>query len=396
MAQEAPQGCGLHLTAMDHPSYGPPDLSAMGREGRSNLGSLEEEVYLQRGRGGGGSVTWSLVAPPPHPPTGDPTRLSEGGNGSLYGTASAAGLLYRACLGTSPISATYGQAGRPALPWVGDEAISAAAPPLGPTEMGGHRRFGRYGRYIVTGGSGMVAGHVAMWLSRTMGAAHVHLVSRSGGFPDGLLPALLSDRNCIFPPSDAGSECLLPGGGLGGRWGTATVFTASKADPSLIEDAAWVMTAVQPNIDGCGGGVDADAAELGAQELGGTQEAAGSVRGGAVRAGAGVMAHPLLGTFHAAGVLDDAMISRMTLSAVRRTAAPKPVALARFMAAAGPGIGALPCQTHVMFSSVASLLGSPGQSNYAAANAALDAQALAMQVGQDLFYFHVNISPTRL
>jgi len=77
---------------------------------------------------------------------------------------------------------------------------------------------------------------------------------------------------------------------------------------------------------------------------------------------------PLRGVIHAAGTLDDALLLKLSLSS--------------FMSVAESKIkGALnlhqltreqPLAFFVMFSSVASLLGSPGQANYAAANSFLD------------------------
>jgi acyl transferase domain-containing protein/acyl carrier protein len=80
---------------------------------------------------------------------------------------------------------------------------------------------------------------------------------------------------------------------------------------------------------------------------------------------------PLRGVFHVAMVLDDAFIPQLNVE--------------RFTKVTGPKVqGAwnlheqtqdLPLDHFVMFSSVASLIGSPGQANYAAANAFLDALA---------------------
>lgn len=84
---------------------------------------------------------------------------------------------------------------------------------------------------------------------------------------------------------------------------------------------------------------------------------------------------PLRGILHAAGVVDDGMLPEQTLQRFGRVMAPKVRGtwnLHRFTAA-------LPIDFFVMFSSGASLLGSPGQSNYAAANSFLDAMAYVRQ-----------------
>jgi myxalamid-type polyketide synthase MxaB len=83
--------------------------------------------------------------------------------------------------------------------------------------------------------------------------------------------------------------------------------------------------------------------------------------------------HPLLGIFHAAGILNDGILQRQTPD--------------RFQSVLSPKVrGALnlhfltqhyPLDCFVLFSSAASLLGSGGQANYAAANAFLDALAQA-------------------
>jgi hypothetical protein len=80
---------------------------------------------------------------------------------------------------------------------------------------------------------------------------------------------------------------------------------------------------------------------------------------------------PLRGVIHAAGVIDDAPL--LELNSVR---------LAKVMAPKVAGAFALhrltretPLDFFVLFSSVSSVLGSPGQGNYAAANAFMDALA---------------------
>ena len=77
---------------------------------------------------------------------------------------------------------------------------------------------------------------------------------------------------------------------------------------------------------------------------------------------------PLDGIFHCAGVIEDATLLRLTPEHIRTVMAPK--------LAGAWNLHRLtynkPLTYFVLFSSVASLLGSPGQGNYAAANAFLD------------------------
>jgi myxalamid-type polyketide synthase MxaB len=80
---------------------------------------------------------------------------------------------------------------------------------------------------------------------------------------------------------------------------------------------------------------------------------------------------PLAGIFHAAGVLDDGLLRHQNRARFAKVMAPKVEGgwyLHEFTRDK-------PLDFFVLFSSVASLLGSPGQGNYAAANAFLDALA---------------------
>jgi NAD(P)-dependent dehydrogenase (short-subunit alcohol dehydrogenase family) len=75
------------------------------------------------------------------------------------------------------------------------------------------------------------------------------------------------------------------------------------------------------------------------------------------------------------GVLADAAIPNQALRGIRAVFAPKPCSAQLWQLPAG----VQPCQGHLVFSSVAALLGSPGQANYSAANACLDAMAQGWQ-----------------
>jgi acyl transferase domain-containing protein/acyl carrier protein len=80
---------------------------------------------------------------------------------------------------------------------------------------------------------------------------------------------------------------------------------------------------------------------------------------------------PLRGVLHAAGVLDDGVLTDQNWDRFARVLAPKTVGswLLHELTAS------LPLDFFVMFSSIAAILGAPGQANYAAANAFEDALA---------------------
>ena len=84
---------------------------------------------------------------------------------------------------------------------------------------------------------------------------------------------------------------------------------------------------------------------------------------------------PLAGMVQAGGVLADGVLSAQTLRSLRTVVAPKVHATLQLDAATAHQ----PRAFSVLFSSVASLLGSPGQANYAAANAVLDAMTAVQQ-----------------
>ncbi|MEV0177667.1 SDR family NAD(P)-dependent oxidoreductase, partial [Streptomyces sp. NPDC050803] len=81
--------------------------------------------------------------------------------------------------------------------------------------------------------------------------------------------------------------------------------------------------------------------------------------------------HPLTGVIHTAGAVDDATLTALTDDQIRRVLRPKVQGALNLHALTQD----LDLAVFALFSSAAGTFGSPGQANYAAANAALDALA---------------------
>ena len=108
----------------------------------------------------------------------------------------------------------------------------------------------------------------------------------------------------------------------------------------------------------------------------------------AILADCAAAGHPVRGIMHAAGALDDGTLLNLT---PERFAAPLRTKLGGALALHDLTQG-MELDIFMLFSSVASLIGSPGQGNYAAANAGLDAVA-AMRRARGLPAISVNWGP---
>jgi hypothetical protein len=206
---------------------------------------------------------------------------------------------------------------------------------------------------VVAHGLGSVA--AAMW--QMSQARHVGKIVVTCQLPQG--SPITSTPGRVVITGGTGSL-----GSLVARWLAAQgvahiqlVSRAGKAGAGSAVSEQLASSATPISVTMCDAGASADAEAL---------------RGGCC----GAEGLPLLGVFHAGGVLADATLQQQSLAGIRAVAAAKTAALEQLRRL----LAAEPAQALVLFSSVASLLGSPGQANYSATNAALDAAAAAQQL----------------
>lgn len=201
--------------------------------------------------------------------------------------------------------------------WRRDHAAEALPP--APTAQPGRLR--ERGTYLLTGGLGGVGSLVAEWLARTC-KARLILVGRRELPPRAAWDRWLAEAG----PDDAGSRAIRQVRLLESFGAEVEVGTADVADVVQMRRV-----------------VDAARRRFGA----------------------------IHGVFHAAGVIQDELIAQKEQAAIEHVMAPK----VHGALVLEEVLGAEPQDFMVLFSSTSAVLGPPGQVDYAAANAFLDAFA---------------------
>ena len=183
-----------------------------------------------------------------------------------------------------------------------------------------------------------------------------------------LLPAAAAPAGPAAAPAFAMARCrLLVTGGMGSLG-------------ALV--AAWLAFAQAPQLQlvgrtgRAGGGsflgrllaTCTSAVELGMADAGCSEDSTAAF-------GAAASRLPLAAVVHSGGVLADGTLAKQHPGRLRAALAPKTAAARQWQVE----VARQPAAAQLLFSSVASLLGSAGQANYAAANALLDNMAAAGQ-----------------